>query len=175
MDLIHTANQPIGPFFHFALTPDNAGACLAGPDAKGERIQLACRILDRDGKPVTNAMVELWQADGAGKYNHPADTQEKAPDPSFRGFGRLASDEHGLCVFHTVRPGRVPGWSGVFQAPHINVSVYTPGLLRRVVTRIYYADEPANDADQVLGMVPEDRRPTLMARRGVEPGEWTFD
>src|SRR5690349_3898630 len=132
MDLVHTANQPIGPFFHFALTPgwlvpDDPAAIMAGPDAKGERAQLKVRLLDRDGNPVTNGMIELWQADGGGKYDHPADTQDKIADPDFRGFGRLATDNDGLCTFHTVKPGGVPGLKGQMQAPHINVTVYAPG------------------------------------------------
>src|SRR5579863_6327955 len=137
MDLINTAIQPIGPFYHFALTPgwstgDSSAGVMAGPEARGERARLTVRVLDRDGSPVTNAMIELWQADSGGKYDHPADTQKKNPDPAFRGFGRLATDDQGLCVFETVKPGRVQ-----LQAPHINVTVYAPGLLRRVVTRIY--------------------------------------
>jgi protocatechuate 3,4-dioxygenase alpha subunit len=121
-------------------------------------------VLDRDGNPVTNGMVELWQADGAGEYN----------SADFFGFGRLASDCDGLCMFETVKPGRVPGWSGKMQAPHINVSIYAPGLLRRAVTRVYFAGDPANDADQVLGLVPEERRATLMAHP-VRDGHWSFD
>jgi len=175
MDLIHTANQPIGPFYHFALTPgwetgDNSAGIMAGPDARGERGRVVVRVLDRDGSPVTNAMIELWQADAGGKYNHPADKQEKAPDPAFHGFGRLATDDQGLCVFETVKPGQVQS-----QAPHINVSVYAPGLLRRAVTRIYFAGDPANESDEILSLVPEDRRPTLLARQGAEAGEWRFD
>jgi protocatechuate 3,4-dioxygenase, alpha subunit len=180
MDLIHTANQPIGPFFHFALTPgwassDNSAGVMAGPDAQGERARLMVRVLDRDGNAVTNAMIELWQADAGGKYNHPADTQKKTADPAFQGFGRLATDDQGLCIFETVKPGRVPGLKGRFQAPHINVTVYAPGLLLRAVTRIYFDGDPDNAADQVLGLAPEDRRPTLMARPGAESGEWRFD
>jgi protocatechuate 3,4-dioxygenase alpha subunit len=156
MDLIHTANQPIGPYFHFALTPDTSKGLMAGPDVKGERVCLAFRVLDRDGKPVTNAMLELWQADIAA-------------------FGRLASDDDGMCLFETVKPGRVPGWSGKLQAPHINVSIYAPGLLRRAVTRIYFAGDSANGEDQVLNLVPENRRPTLMAHRADDSGRWNFD
>jgi protocatechuate 3,4-dioxygenase, alpha subunit len=179
MDLIPTANQPIGPFYHFALTPgwatgDRSAGVMAGPEAQGERIRLTVRVLDSDGRPVTNGMIELWQADACGKYNHPADTQAKTADPGFRGFGRLATDDQGLCVFETVKPGPVPGFKKA-QAPHINVSIYAPGLLRRVVTRIYLAGDPANDSDQVLELVPEDRRPTLFAHNGAERGEWCFD
>jgi protocatechuate 3,4-dioxygenase alpha subunit len=180
MDLIPTANQPIGPFYHFALTPgwasgDRSEGVMAGPEAQGERIRLTVRLLDSDARPVTNGMIELWQADACGKYKHPADTQPKTADPAFRGFGRLATDDQGLCVFETVRPGAVPGVKGRMQAPHIDVSIYAPGLLRRVVTRIYFAGDSANDSDEVLELVPEDRRPTLFAHNGAGTGEWCFD
>ena len=175
MDLTPTANQPIGPFFHFALTPDNSAGVMAGPETRGERIRLVVRVLDASGANVTNAMVELWQADGEGHYNHPADVQQKSADPAFKGFGRLATDDGGLCVFDTVKPGSVTGFKGLMQAPHINVTVYTPGLLLRVVTRIYFAGDKANETDQILSLVPEDRRPTLMAHAGAEAGEWGFD
>jgi protocatechuate 3,4-dioxygenase alpha subunit len=180
MELVHTANQPIGPFYHFALNPgwdtgDNSAGVMAGPEALGERVRLTVRLLDRDDGPVTNGMIELWQADACGKYDHPADTQNKTADPAFRGFGRLASDDQGLCIFETLRPGPVPGLNGRMQAPHIDVTVYAPGLLRRVVTRIYFDGDPANASDQVLELVPVDRRPTLMARGGVEGGQWYFD
>ena len=180
MDLIPTANQPIGPFYHFALTPgwatgDNSAGVMAGPGTLGERIRLTVRVLDRDGSPVTNGMIELWQADAAGKYDHPADTQNRTPDPAFRGFGRLATDDQGLCVFETVKPGQVPGLRRQLQAPHINVSVYAPGLLRRVVTRIYFEGDPANEPDEIMRLVPEDRRASMMARPGVESGQWGFE
>jgi protocatechuate 3,4-dioxygenase alpha subunit len=175
MKLPHTAIQPIGPFFHFALTPgwsptENTRGIMAGPGALGERINLRIRVLDRDGDPVTNAMIELWQADAAGKYNHPADTQTKIPDPAFNGFGRVSSDNQGLCVFETVKPGPVQS-----QAPHISLTAFAPGLLRSVSTRIYFDGDPANASDYILGLVPEDRRTTLLARPGLEPADWNFD
>ncbi|HEY3825227.1 MAG TPA: protocatechuate 3,4-dioxygenase subunit alpha [Bryobacteraceae bacterium] len=180
MDLYPTAIQPIGPFYHFALTPgwaasDSSAGTMAGPEARGEHIHLTVRLLDKDGKPVTNGMIELWQADAGGKYDHPADTQEKTADPAFRGFGRLATDDNGLCLFETVKPGQTPGLKGQMQAPHISVSVFAPGLLRRVVTRIYFEGDPANATDEILALVPEDRRPTLMAHAGSEACEWQFD
>lgn len=168
MDLHHTAIQPIGPFYHFALTPNNDAGIMASPGAKGERVDLAIRLLDGDGKPVTNGMIELWQASAAGIYND-------AGDPAFHGFGRLATDNQGLCLFHTVKPGRVPGLNGTKQAPHVDVSIYAPGLLRRVVTRIYFGEEPSNESDQILGLIPENRRTTLMARKTLEGAQWNFD
>lgn len=168
MDLHHTAIQPIGPFYHFALTPNNDAGVMAGANAKGERVDLAIRLLDGDGKPVTNGMIELWQASAAGKYND-------AGDPAFHGFGRLATDNQGLCLFHTVKPGRVPGWPGKTQAPHVDVSVYAPGLLRRLVTRIYFGDDAANESDAVLALIPENRRTTLLARKTLEGSQWNID
>ena len=95
--------------------------------------------------------------------------------PAGRGFGRLATEDQGLCLFHTVKPGAVPGLKAQSQAPHINVRIFAPGLLRPVVTRIYFDGDPANLSDEILGLVPEDRRPSLIARPGVKPGEWCFN
>jgi len=175
MKLVPTAIQPIGPFFHFALTPgwesgDRSAGVMAGPNTLGEHITLRIRLLDRDAAPVTNGMLELWQADANGKYNHPADTQPKTADPNFHGFGRLATDDAGLSIFETVKPGQVEG-----QAPHINVTIFAPGLLRPVYTRLYFEGDPANASDQVLNLAPADRRPTLLARPAAEPGTWHFD
>ncbi len=164
-----TPSQTIGPFFHLCLTRDAALGSLARPGAKGERIRLACRILDGDGAPVNDAMVELWQADAAGIYDHPDDPRRASHDPAFCGFGRLATDESGRCVFDTVIPGPV----SALEAPHINVSVFARGLLKRVVTRIYFS---AGEKDPVLSLVPEDRRETLLAHPDpLVPALWNFD
>ena len=174
--MVHTPSQTIGPFFHLSLTVDESAGCLAGPGAKGERIRLACRVLDGDGVPVDDALIELWQADAGGTYDHPDDPQRGAHDRAFRGFGRLATDAQGLCVFETVRPGYVPGCNGALQAPHINVGLFARGLLKRAVTRMYFSGDPANDSDPVLELVPENRRETLMARPHAGDGAlWSFD
>jgi len=157
-------SQTVGPFFHFGLTTDGRLGCLAGPQAQGERILLEFALLDGDGHPVPDGMIELWQADSAGRYQHPADTREPPPDPDFRGFGRLPTDAEGRCTFHTVRPGAVPDGRGGFQAPHINVSVFARGLLGRLCTRVYFEGDPALASDHVLALVPAGRRPTLLAR-----------
>jgi len=145
-----TPSQTIGPFFHLCLTtPRGCVACLAAPDSQGERVRIAVRVLDGDGAPVNDAMVEAWQADATG----------------FRGFGRLATDENGLCVFETIRP-----------APHVDLSVFARGLLDRVVTRIYFAGDPANERDAVLALVPCERRETLLAHPDLEEaGLWNFE
>jgi len=169
-------SQTIGPFYHFALTMNAGLARLAGPDSKGERIRVRFRLLDGDGGPVPDGMIEIWQADGAGKYNHPEDPQALEPDPAFRGFGRLATDSDGYCMFETVRPGRAPDGRGHCQASHINVTVFARGLLRHLYTRVYFHGDPALAEDPVLASVPEERRATLIARRdATQPSQWNFD
>lgn len=175
MDLVPTPSQTVGPFFHLGLLANFAGT-LAGPDAKGERVRLICSIWDGDDMPVPDAMVELWQANAEGKYHHPDDRQNKALDPAFCGFGRLATSEDGSCIFETIRPGRVPGQGNTLQAPHLNVSLFARGVLKRLATRIYFSGDPANGEDPILALVPADRRDTLMARpEGGHPGTWRFD
>ena len=175
-DLIATGSQTVGPFFHLGLVYGENPGRLAGPDAKGDHIRLAIRVLDAEAAGVPDAMIELWQADASGKYNHPDDPQRTTPDPAFRGFGRLPSDKDGRFVFETVMPGRVPGIDGAPQAPHINVHIFSRGVLRHVSTRIYFADDPANTDDAILRLVPTARRDTLIARRDErQPRTWNID
>lgn len=176
MDLTPTPSQTVGPFFHLGCTGHASAGSLVTAATKGERIRLTCRVFDGDGAPLPDAMIEIWQANADGRYNHPEDVQERALDPAFIGFGRLATDENGLSVFETIKPGRVPGNDGALQAPHINVSVFARGVLKRLPTRIYFAGDPANAEDPVLALVPEDRRGTLLARtESSNPSEWRFD
>ena len=120
-------------------------------------------MLDGDGKPVPDAVLELWQADDHGVYHHPADPRWTRPT-SFSGFGRVGTDEDGRFAFTSVVPGRVPGPGDELQAPHISIAVFARGLLNHLFTRMYFTDEPSNDADRTLLSVPADRRPTLIAR-----------
>jgi protocatechuate 3,4-dioxygenase alpha subunit len=176
MDLIPTASQTVGPFFHLGLTNAGSIARIAGPNARGERIRLICKVIDGEGIPLPDAMVEIWQANADGKYHHPEDKQEKPLDPDFGGFGRLSSDPNGICEFETIKPGRAPGMGGALQAPHLNISVFARGILKRLATRAYFAGDPANPGDAVLALVPEDRRDTLMALSDSgKPGLWRFD
>ena len=169
-------SQTIGPFYHFGLTANAALGCLTRPEAKGEHIRVHFRLLDGDGAPIPDGMIEIWQADASGKYEHPADTQEQSPDPAFCGFGRLATDADGSCVFETIYPGRVPDGRGGRQAPHLNLSVFARGLLGRLCTRVYFEGDAALSEDPVLALVPEDRRRTLLALLNAEhAGRWNFE
>jgi protocatechuate 3,4-dioxygenase alpha subunit len=164
MNVPATTWQTIGPFFKIGLSwlyRDN----LAAPGVSGERVEIAGRILDGDGKPVPDGIVEIWQADSHGKYAHPDDPQEKSAEPGFRGYGRVPTDDEGRFCFTTIKPGRVPGPDGKLQAPHLAVSVFTRGLLRRLITRIYLPDEPSNAEDFALNLVDAGRRDTLIARK----------
>jgi len=135
------------------------------PETVGERIRIEGRVLDGDRVPVTDAMVEIWQANAHGRYNHPTDSSPAALDASFSGFGRSGTDEDGSYWFETIKPGSVPFDAERMQAPHICVTVFSRGLLNHVVTRLYFEDEPATADDPVLQHVPDDRRATLMASR----------
>jgi protocatechuate 3,4-dioxygenase alpha subunit len=174
-ELVPTPSQTVGPFFHVGCTNTHAVSCLATASANGERIRLIVRILDGDGAPLPDAMIELWQADAAGKYNHPDDPRGST-DAHCTGFGRLGTDADGMCVFETIRPGCVPGNDGATQAPHVNVSIFGRGINTRLATRIYFENDPANSDDPVIALVPEQRRPTLMAKPVLSrPGEWRFE
>jgi protocatechuate 3,4-dioxygenase, alpha subunit len=168
MDTKPTPSQTIGPFFGPALIRPGFER-LVQPATRGERVTIEGRVLDGDQAPIGDAMIEIWQANAEGRYRHHADTQEKLLDESFHGFGRTATDEDGWYRFHTIKPGPVPGAGMTLQAPHINVAIFARGLLTRLVTRIYFPDEPLNASDAVLGAVELERRATLIARRGESP------
>jgi len=174
--LIPTASQTVGPYFHLGLTNPRSVERIAGPAAGGEHILLLCAVTDGDGVPVPDSMIEIWQANSEGKYDHPEDTQDKKIDSACGGFGRMGSDAQGQMRFETIRPGRIPGPHNRLQAPHLNVSVFARGLLKRLATRIYFAGDPANDQDPILALVPSDRRATLLAIPDPAiPGLWRFD
>ena|SRR5258708_23327433 len=159
-----TSSQTVGPFFSPALLrKDAVRNVLTQPETAGESIRIEGRILDGDGLPIPDAMIEIWQANAHGRYNHPADTGSAALDPSFLGFGGSGTDEDGRYWFETVKPGPVPFDGKRWQAPHICVTIFARGILNHLVTRLYFADEPANTLDPVLNAVPRDRQATLFA------------
>ena len=170
-----TPSQTVGPYFAYGLTPEQygyafssiAGGVLATEAGDGERIRIEGRVLDGAGAAVSDAMVEIWQADGQGRYAHPADS--RSSNARFRGFGRVGTgtDPEHRFVFETVKPG-APGEG---QAPHVNLVLFLRGLLSHAYTRIYFPDEAeANAADPVLAAVPAERRATLIAAREESGG-----
>jgi protocatechuate 3,4-dioxygenase alpha subunit len=164
MSLRASTSQTIGPYLRIGLEwmviEDLAPRGIAG-----ERVSIEGWVLDGDGKPVNDAAVEIWQANSHGKYASPADLQDKPLERGFRGYGRSLTDEAGAFRFRTIKPGPVPGPDGKPQAPHLNVTIFMRGLLKQLVTRMYFPDEPANATDPVLNLVPAERRQALIARK----------
>jgi protocatechuate 3,4-dioxygenase alpha subunit len=163
-----TASQTVGPYFHIGLPWDD-GADLVPANHSGA-IRLGGTLTDGEGNPVDDGLIEIWQANQAGRYAHPEDDRQDVPlEEGFKGFGRCPTDDDGRYEFRTVKPGPVPGSEGRMQAPHIEVGVLARGLLQRVVTRVYFPDEPdANAADPLLSSIDDEAlRSTLVA---VEDG-----
>lgn len=180
-----TPSQTVGPFFAYALTPDSygfegiAGNVLVSEETEGERIRIEGRVLDGEGKPVNDALVEIWQANAAGRYDHPDDDRDEVGlDPAFRGFGRVGTNAEGEYWFETIKPGQVPGRGNALQAPHIAVIVMARGMLAHAFTRIYFSDEAeANAIDPILNSVDEARRGTLIGKAREQHGRnvYRFD
>ncbi|RKR92460.1 protocatechuate 3,4-dioxygenase alpha subunit [Micromonospora pisi] len=169
-----TPSQTVGPYLHLGLLwPD--GPDVVPPGTPGE-IWLRGQIFDGAGAPVVDALVESWQADPDGRFDHPDDPRGavRPTVAGFRGFGRSATDATGAYAIRTVKPGPLPGPDGVTEAPHLDLSVFARGLLHRLVTRLYFPDEPAaNATDPVLAGLDPARRPTLVARPA--PDGFRFD
>jgi protocatechuate 3,4-dioxygenase alpha subunit len=193
-----TPSQTVGPFFHYGL-PWKGGADLVGKSDLGARpelfpeehyvlnfsspsgtplgevIELAGCVYDAPGEIVPDAMLEIWQANAAGRYDSPDDPRKDVPlDPHFVGFGRTSTSAEGIYRFRTVRPGRVPGPGNSLQAPHLAVSVFGRGVIKRLATRVYFADEGSNEVDPILAIVSAQRRATLIAERR-DDGAWWLD
>jgi protocatechuate 3,4-dioxygenase alpha subunit len=172
-----TPSQTVGPFLAIELPwPD--GPQVVPPDTPGA-IVITGIVRDGAGQPLPDALVETWQADPDSRFDHPDDPRGAARPAvaGFRAFGRSATDADGRYEIFTLRPGPLPAPGGGTEAPHLDVSVFARGLLDRVVTRIYFADEAAaNAADPVLESVDPDRRDTLIARPAEGgPGDFQFD
>jgi protocatechuate 3,4-dioxygenase, alpha subunit len=150
-----TPSQTVGPFFAIELPYDNGRYVV--PEGTPNAIWLRGRVFDGAGDPVPDALVESWQADPAGEFGG-----------AFRCFGRSGTDDDGRWAILTLKPGQVqarPGRDKTPQAPHVDLAVFARGLLRQVVTRLYFADEgQANAADPVLAGLDERARATLVAR-----------
>ncbi|GAA0528243.1 protocatechuate 3,4-dioxygenase subunit alpha [Pigmentiphaga daeguensis] len=185
--LPETASQTGGPYVHIGLAPKQAGFDifennfdnnLVKPETKGERIRLEGQVYDGSGTVLRDVLVEIWQANAAGKYAHPADTQDKPIDPAFRGWGRTGADfDTGFYSFETIKPGAVPGArAGTMQAPHICLILFARGINLGLHTRVYFEDEKeANAKDPIInGIEWEVRRDTLIAKREERDGKVVY-
>ena len=171
MTLPVTGSQTVGPFFRIGMAP-LFREDLASEGVAGERITIHGRVLDGDGKAIPDATIEIWQADAHGKH-----TDGKEENVNFTGFGRVPTDERGEFRFTTIKPGVVRGPGSSAQAPHLVVTLFMRGLLRHLWARIYFEDEPGNEHDAILQLVPAERRHTLIAKRDGAGGaafEWNI-
>lgn len=158
---ITTPSQTVGPYLHIGLDWLTTSS-LVTPETEGQHIVLQGRLLDTDGQPIPDGMIEIWQANAHGKYAHPDDHQAKSLTQNFMGFGRLSTDEQGGFRFSTIKPGPVPHHDDSLQASHIMVQVFARGLIKQLVTRVYFPDDD-HSHDLVLKHVPVERRHTLVA------------
>lgn len=174
MKKVLTASQTIGPYYLNGL-PEIP--ILATDDIPGDRISITGTVFDGGGEIVSDTMIEIWQANSRGKYDHPEDDQDRQTTPGFKGFGRVFVDGEAKFDLQTIKPGAVAWMDSGNQAPHINVSVFARGVLRRMATRIYFADEPANAEDPVLNLIKDEaRRSTLLAQPVPDKaGSYTWD
>jgi protocatechuate 3,4-dioxygenase alpha subunit len=165
-----TPSQTVGPFFHFALLGEDRSK-LVSPEHPSA-IRIDGTVYDGAGEGVPDAMLEIWQANAVGRYAHPEDAREDLPlDEDFSGFGRCGTDAGGRFEFVTLKPGPVPGPDGRPQAPHISVSVFARGLLKRLATRIYFpGEEAANATDPILTSIEDEELRSTLVARAVEGG-----
>jgi protocatechuate 3,4-dioxygenase, alpha subunit len=180
--LKETPSQTAGPYVHIGLTPNfsgingvyptDLGATMLTPETVGQRIVITGRVLDGSGAPVSDAVVELWQADAGGSYAAPMALGSNSA-PAFSGWGRQPTSAEGVFSFETIKPGSVPGPDGRPMAPHVSLWIVARGINIGLQTRLYFADEAdANARDWVLGKIHDPlRRATLIARKeeGVVP------
>lgn len=164
-----TPSQTVGPFFSIGL--DRLTRVNLADGSAGKRVAIQGRVLDGDAQPVPDALLEIWQADADGRYHHPEHTYPRNNANGFFGFGRVPTDPDGRFSFTTIKPGPVHAPDGVPQAPHLQISIFMRGLLKHLVTRIYFPDEPLNASDPVLQVVPKSRRDTLIARQSGSAGD----
>ncbi|TPN96857.1 protocatechuate 3,4-dioxygenase subunit alpha [Mesorhizobium sp. B1-1-5] len=175
--LKESPSQTAGPYVHIGLTPNfcgiggvyasDLGSSMINGETKGERIELHIRVLDGTDTPLKDALIEIWQADANGFYNSPAEMRGAA-DPNFPGWGRQPTDmETGVCLFQTIKPGRVPFRDGRLMAPHITLWIAARGINVGLHTRLYFSDEEkANAEDPILARIEHRLRvPTLIAER----------
>jgi len=167
-----TPPQTIGPFFPRAMLRegDDDLACVTprGPRAQGEPINVTGQVVDEDGLPVPGALIEVWQANKWGKYEHPADITPEPLDPHFKGYGRMLTDTEGRYFFRSIKPGAYPnpGYDNWYRPPHIHFSIFAAGVMCRLITQMYFPGEQLNDIDPILNGVDDlGARASLISRQ----------
>jgi protocatechuate 3,4-dioxygenase beta subunit len=180
-----TPSQTIGPFFALGLVAgaedDLTCRTAGGPRAQGDPIVVTGRVTDEDGKPVRKALIEVWQANRWGKYEHPDDVTDAPLDPNLKGWGRMLTDADGRYRFRSIKPGAYPnpGYDNWMRPPHIHFSIFAAGVMQRLITQVYFPGEPLNEIDPILNGIEDlQARASLIARQGgatPQGTEYTFD
>ncbi|MET0436561.1 MAG: protocatechuate 3,4-dioxygenase subunit alpha [Devosia sp.] len=180
--LKESPSQTAGPYVHIGMTPNfcdlpgvyaaDMGSTMINGEVEGERITLNIRLIDGAGVPLSDGLIEIWQADASGSFVGP----NSSSAPAFTGWGRQASDASGLTVFETIKPGRVAGPDGKLMAPHVSLWIVARGINIGLQTRLYFEDEAeANEGDFVLNKIMDKRRrQTLIARKEAD-GRYALD
>jgi protocatechuate 3,4-dioxygenase beta subunit len=174
--LPHTLSERTGPVFgHGLLLPtDNDLTAQHKGQPLGERILVHGRVLDEDGRPVRGALVEIWQANAAGRYLHKMDQHDAPRDPNFSGAGRVLTDNDGYYQFRTIKPGAYP-WGNHYNAwrpAHIRLSLFGAGILSRLVTQMYFPGDPLHLLDPIFNSISDARaRERLIANFDIEKTE----
>lgn len=169
--LVVTPSQTVGPFFALGLAAghdiDLACAQPGGARAQGTPIEVSGRVVDESAKPVRKALIEVWQANRWGKYDHPDDVTDAPLDPNLKGWGRMLTDAEGRYRFRSIKPGAYPnpGYDNWMRPPHIHFSIFAAGLMQRLITQLYFPGEALNDIDPILNGIEDlDARAALIAR-----------
>lgn len=168
---IVTPSQTIGPFFALGLVregDDNVASKVPGQQAAGVPIVVTGRVLDEHGNPVRKALIEVWQANKWGRYDHPDDATEAPLDPNFKGWGRILTGPDGRYRFRSIKPGAYPnpGYDNWMRPPHIHYSIFAAGLMQRLITQLYFPDEELNDIDPIFNGIEDlEARASLIAKR----------
>jgi protocatechuate 3,4-dioxygenase beta subunit len=180
--LVVTPSQTIGPFFALGLAEGNETdlACKTpgGPRAQGTPIVVNGRVLDEDGNPVRKALIEAWQANKWGKYDHPDDTTDAPLDPNLKGWGRMLADAEGRYRLRSIKPGPYPnpGYDNWMRPPHIHFSIFAAGVMQRLITQMYFPGEELNDIDPILNGVGDlAARASLIARETGRRADGTLE
>ena len=166
--LPHRLGELTGPVFgaERVLPGDADLTTHAGTEAIGQRIIVVGRVLDSDGQPVPHTLIELWQANASGRYAHPLDTWSAPLDPGFTGAGRVLTDAQGRYRFTTVKPGAYP-WRNhhnAWRPAHLHFSLFGFAFAQRLVTQMYFPDDPLLGQDPIFGAVPAASRQRLVSR-----------
>ncbi len=173
-----TPPQTLGPFYPIAAQSDkDADLTLFGNSttlALGEIVTVEGRVLGDDGKPIVDAVVDIWQANAAGRYAHEADTSVAPLDANFQGWAILKTDVDGRYRFKTVRPGAYPAEKGWVRPPHIHFKVSRRGY-HEITTQMYFENEPLNDVDRILTALTKKEQSALIAKRDGSSGSFGFD